>query len=461
MREYETIISHLIVDREYAEKYLPHINPSDYDFPESNLFSIIKNYYEKFPAAKNVPKDVLQVEIEDFHLDSERFNHIKQVIDELPRSNGVDRGWLNEITENNIREAKCFTVLHQVLPENKKHDFDKIKVYFRKGLDVCEETFTPEKINRNIIEMMKNFSPPIYLIERLFKRGYLYSMTEVTGSGKTAAALALAKTVATGASLGDRIVSKGRVHYFAGENPYDVLHRCMAMFEGAHAIDITICPLAGREAAERSLNELIKDNEPVALVIVDTSTAYFDGDEENSNKQALDHAKWLRSITTRVPGNPTVLVCSHPSLASKHTGDFVPRGGSAFLNEVDGNLECIKVGDISLLKRHENKYRDVLFPPIAFLREVRYVEDMATIIASFVSEEEATVAETKNSSEEMDVLRLLPLPVRKLAGKLGWNKSKAERMMKKLRHKKLIDESNELTSLALELIGENNPKKPF
>jgi hypothetical protein len=76
-------------------------------------------------------------------------------------------------------------------------------------------------------------------------------------------------------------------------------------------------------------------------VVVDTSTAYFSGDDENSNVQALEHAKWLRSLSTRIPANPTILVCCHPT---KNSGEdaLVPRGGGAFLNELDGNLACVK-----------------------------------------------------------------------------------------------------------------------
>jgi hypothetical protein len=94
---------------------------------------------------------------------------------------------------------------------------------------------------------------------------------------------------------------------------------------------------AGREDAELAVVQLVRKDEPVALVVVDTSTAFFSGEDENDNKQALDHAKWLRSISTRLPGNPTVLVCCHPR---KKPGDdeLVPRVAAPSLTNWTGIL---------------------------------------------------------------------------------------------------------------------------
>ena len=78
----------------------------------------------------------------------------------------------------------------------------------------------------------------------------------------------------------------------------------------------------------------------VTLVIVDTSAAYFEGDDENNNTQAGKHARLLRRLTT-VSGAPTVLVACHPTKAASNDS-LLPRGGGAFLNEMDGNLACQK-----------------------------------------------------------------------------------------------------------------------
>jgi hypothetical protein len=56
------------------------------------------------------------------------------------------------------------------------------------------------------------------------------------------------------------------------------------------------------EAAERG---------PFSLLIVDTSAAYYTGDDENDNVKLGAHAR-LRSFID-LPGGPTVLVTCHPT----------------------------------------------------------------------------------------------------------------------------------------------------
>src|SRR6516165_10106485 len=168
--------------------------------------------------------------------------------------------------------------------------------------------------NMSLSTMLQNYVPPDYLVDDLFKRGYVYSLTGLTGSGKTVVALYIAMQTALNANIGDRMVKGGRVAYFAGENPDDVTQRLTVMTDGMdlNAIPLTIMPYAGRDEAEIAIAELIHDRQEIALVVIDTSTAYFAGEDENDNKAALEHAKWLRSISKRIPGNPTILVCCHP-----------------------------------------------------------------------------------------------------------------------------------------------------
>jgi hypothetical protein len=52
--------------------------------------------------------------------------------------------------------------------------------------------------------------------------------------------LRLAHSVATGTPLGDRSIRKGRVLYFAGENPDNVMCRWMAMIEGDPVTDDSV-----------------------------------------------------------------------------------------------------------------------------------------------------------------------------------------------------------------------------
>jgi hypothetical protein len=86
-------------------------------------------------------------------------------------------------------------------------------------------------------EFVAGYVPPDYLIDGLLQRRYVYSMTAPTGSGKTALALLFAAHIALGKELGGREVEKGKVLYFAGENPDDVRSRWIKQRQSALRID--------------------------------------------------------------------------------------------------------------------------------------------------------------------------------------------------------------------------------
>jgi AAA domain len=163
---------------------------------------------------------------------------------------------------------------------------------------------------------------------------------------------------------------RGRVLYFAGENPDDVRMRWLATTQqfGLTPEDIdSVYFVPGvfkfTEISERIHQEMAAQE--LALVIVDTSAAYFETDNENDNIQQLAHAKRLRELS-RLPGGPTVLICCHPT---KNAESLVPRGGGAFLAEVDGNLTC-KRDDLAVELHWHGKFRGPDFAPLTFQLKV-------------------------------------------------------------------------------------------
>jgi AAA domain len=74
-------------------------------------------------------------------------------------------------------------------------------------------------------EFIAGYKPPDYLIDGVLQRRYIYSMTGGTGVGKTSIALRWTGHVITGRPIGEREVERGKVLYFAGENPDDVMAR--------------------------------------------------------------------------------------------------------------------------------------------------------------------------------------------------------------------------------------------
>lgn len=219
------------------------------------------------------------------------------------------------------------------------------------------------------------FSPPDYLVDGIIQSGFLYSITGQTGSGKTAVALLLAASIAMGAEFSGHEVKPGRVLYFAGENPDDVRMRWIGL---CHEVDVSPDDIdvhfvegvfSITDFAERIESDVAALG-GCAAIFVDTTAAFFPGTDENSNVEMGHYARLLRSLT-RNNGRPAVIAASHPI---KHASgkNLLPRGGGAFLNEVDGNLSLAKRGDRSSELHWQGKFRGPEFKPIMFdLPEVR------------------------------------------------------------------------------------------
>src|SRR5262249_27811498 len=94
---------------------------------------------------------------------------------------------------------------------------------------------TKQKRRRRLLidsdDFIAGFTPPNYFLEGVALKRYLYSVTGMTGSGKTALLLLLAAHAALGKPLAGREIDPGRVVYLAGENPDDVRMRWIAMGE--------------------------------------------------------------------------------------------------------------------------------------------------------------------------------------------------------------------------------------
>lgn len=160
---------------------------------------------------------------------------------------------------------------------------------------------------------LREFEKIEFLIDDIYRRGWLYTITGMTGSGKTGIAVSLALCIASGVSVGKHSTAKGVVLYIAGENPDDVRGRFMATLKSGqwgddvldqiHVIDQSFL-LVERV---RELEAIIDSLSP-AVVIVDTDQAVSLGgdDDENSNGVRMKHAKNLRCLSRR-PSRPTVL----------------------------------------------------------------------------------------------------------------------------------------------------------
>jgi hypothetical protein len=295
-----------------------------------------------------------------------------------------------------------------------------------------QKTALPARLTLSSAEFVAGFKPPDYLIVGWLQRRFVYSLTAATGDGKTAVALLLALLVSQGLALGKLKVKPGRILYFAGENPDDVRMRWMAttqqfarMPEDIDNVHFVPGVFKFTEISERIHQEMAARE--LALVIVDTSAAYFETDDENNNMQALAHAKRLRELS-RLPGGPTVLICCHPT---KNVESLVPRGGGAFLNEVDGNLTC-KRNDLAVELHWCGKFRGPDFAPMFFQLKVVTHERLKdsdgnliqTVVALSLSDEGMRdISEHRRADEDQVLLSIEENPAlssRDRAQQMGW-----------------------------------------
>jgi hypothetical protein len=220
------------------------------------------------------------------------------------------------------------------------------------------------------------YSPPAYAIDGLIQRGRFYSLTAPTGHGKTAVSLRLGVYQARGENLNGRYVDQGNVVYFAAENPDDAKARMILMADRLN-IDVDELRLYFVEGGFNindwgdHIRAEVERIGGAISVYVDTGPAFLSAcgfADENDNMQALNFALKLREFT-KLPGHPAVIVPTHP-IKNACKDNLLPRGGSAFLNETDGNLTLWAEGERETTELHwAGKLRGPSFDPIVFALE--------------------------------------------------------------------------------------------
>lgn len=323
-------------------------------------------------------------------------------------------------------------------------------------------------------QFVRDFVPPDYLIDGVLQRRFIYSLTAPTNSGKTAVALRIAVHVALGLPLNGREVMQGNVVYFAGENADDVRMRFMKQCEDLkrEQKDMPVLFLDTREQLSSATVKTLLHSDtvafrPVSLVVVDTSFAFFEGKDENANTDAIAHARMLRELITVVAGGPTILVTCHPTKTPDMT-NLIPRGGGAFLNEVDGNLGLVKTGMTLEMSAHY-KFRGAAFAPISFRLcpgTTPSLKDSRGRLLPTITAEPITAAEREAIDERADanmdrVLAAMDknpdISIADIAKQLGWtystgepDKSAVTRLIKTAAIEKLVKKTGKKWTLTKE-----------
>lgn len=314
-------------------------------------------------------------------------------------------------------------------------------------------------------KFLAGYVAPDYVVDGILQRRFVYSLTAKTGDGKTAVALLIAEAVAArdrrNAFIGPHAVDKGNVIYFAGENPDDLRNRMIASdhLAGHDRARDRISVIAGTFSidemrAECEAQAATLPGGKIDLIVVDTSAAYFLGDDENNNPQMGAHARKLRTPTT-LPGGPCVLVLCHPTKNATEQSALLPRGGGAFIAEVDGNLTLWRTDETTELW-HAGKLRGPGFEPISFrlekvlcpaLVDTKGRMSPTVRVVAITETDKDDMARAARSDEDALLVEMLKQPrsIAALATACGWTsssgapqKSRAHRVMKGLERAALV-----------------------
>ena len=342
----------------------------------------------------------------------------------------------------------------------------------------CEDD--PGRQYVDFSDYVRSFEPPDYLIDKIMLTGRVYSLTAMTGHLKTAFATYAGLAVACGGVCAGLETKRARVLYLSGENDEDQKARTIATaaeFEYAPELGY-FTVLAGADAIGVLKDEIPHETAklgPIGLVIVDTSIAYFGGEDENSNIQLKDHASMFRALGRNL-GGATVLILCHPT---KNPGKdaLVPRGGGAFLAEIDGNLTLYRQEQRVTL-HHQGKFRGASFEPIEFCMKLVTLENykdrrgrpIESVVISPISELDAIKMTREELRDEdkllFELLHHPDLSQREWAENCNWLdengngiKSRVNRILKVLESSKLVQRHRDGKKWLLTEAGKKEAKE--
>lgn len=346
-----------------------------------------------------------------------------------------------------------FKCLHAHCAHRTDADFLRA-VGFTAGIPGIDASRGGDRLFVPATDFMQAWRPFEYIVKGILQRGHLYGFTGHGNAGKTSIALYAAVCIACGIPFGNRRTTKGRVAYFAGENADDIRVRVIALAQALH-LDVAalrenlyIAPHTFQLAKlAAQVAEHLKTLAPLQLMVVDTRAAYGSADDENDNVQALYDAMALRQLM-EAAGRPATLVLNHPPHGASADA-LRPRGGSAYLCELDGNLTVWNdgAGNITL---HANRLRGPTFEPMLFSLQpytlLGYAQPdgdaIGSIIAAPLSDAQAEAqadAERRIEDRLMDHMRAEPKGSEKAwADALGVTKSRVHRMLEALASEKLV-----------------------
>jgi RecA-family ATPase len=318
---------------------------------------------------------------------------------------------------------------------------------------------TPEAIQDFPIDTTESFlsdlRPLEYLIDGLLPTGVAYSLTGYAGHGKTTLALQIALSVALGEPFGERETSKGSVLILAGENPHNVKWQYAAALAARrikHTDNVDIHFVQNRFSIAQFKDVLKAKMEAMPdlkLIIIDSLQAFFEGDNDNDNSQMVEMAHKVRSLCD-IKQRPAIVIIAHPAGKTPSKDNLVPRGGGAFLNEIDGNLTVWSQDAAQQTLHHSQKFRGAGFDPMEFIMQVHEFDHLTDIhgtpLKLPVSRPEMATEKMNRDRDNERILEMYletveagaPMSVRELAAQRSVSRWRAEQIIRTAKEEKLI-----------------------
>jgi hypothetical protein len=225
---------------------------------------------------------------------------------------------------------------------------------------------------RPLAEFIAEYKPIADVVDGLLSLGCLYTLTATTGTGKTA--LLSATALAIGAGRNDilgREVMKGRAAFSTAENP-DGLKMRLGVSAFYWNIDPTVIgrnvlvsdTRVSPEAIYKELKRDAQEHGPFVAVFIDTWQAFFDGRDSSKPVEAVEFTRRFRRFAY-LPGNPAVILATHPVKNASNT-ELIPYGGGSILNEIDGNFTLSRQPSGLIALGWQGKLRGLDFEPPLF-----------------------------------------------------------------------------------------------
>jgi KaiC/GvpD/RAD55 family RecA-like ATPase len=188
----------------------------------------------------------------------------------------------------------------------------------------------------------KDFVGPPELVEDVLPARGVAMVYGKSGSGKTFWVLDMAFHIHNGQQWRDRDVNTGNVFYIAAEAGQGVrkrLHGVRVLHPDWHAPFVAdMAPnLSSDESVAAVQEAILAADAPPALVIIDTFSASFEGDD-SSQKDVAAVVRKLKTLADSL--QCLVLFVHHPTKA----GDS-PRGSGVLMNDVDAWIEISTEGE--------------------------------------------------------------------------------------------------------------------